>query len=130
MMVEFTQPLLDEAGDDPEQMNKALQFGMLFWNVTIVAESVGEEAAREQLSEMESELSGSAEDCRAFRGMAWILFERHAQMRAGSRVDMLRLLADLWGPDLSKGMPKFGWSHRLSRTAKRWLTKDKSADGH
>ena len=125
-MVEFAQPLLDVAGNDPEQMNKALQLGMLFWNVTIVAESVGEAAAREQLSEMETELSSSVEDCRAFRGMARILFERHASMRAGARVDMLRLLADLWGPDLSKGMPELGWRHRIKRTAKRWLTKDKN----
>lgn len=129
-IAEFTQPLLEAAGHDPEQINKALQFGMLFWNVAVSAEAVGEEMAREQLSKIESELCNCAEDCRAFRGMARTLFERNTEMRPGAKVNMLRVLESLWGPDLSKGMPKYGWGHRITRTAKRLLARDRNADGH
>ena len=125
-IAEFAQPLLDAAGHDPKQMTKALQFGMLFWNVAITAEAAGEETARKQLAEIESGLCNSAEDCRALRGMARTLFERNARMLPGAKVNMLHLIEDLWGADLSESMPKFGWCHRITRTAKRWLARETS----
>lgn len=127
-MLEFAKPLLDAAGHDQEQMNKALQFGMIFWNIAVCAEAVGEEMAKEQLSKAERELCNSSQDCKAFRGMAQTLFGRYAQIRPNAQVDMPRILESLWGPSLADVMPKLGLIRRIGRTAKRLLTT--KADAH
>jgi hypothetical protein len=129
-LAEFAQPLLEAAGPDPKKMNNALQFGMLFWNVAVSAEIAGEETAREQLSEIENGLCNSAQDCRAIRDMARTLFERYALMRPGARVNMLHVVEGLWGRDLSEGMPKFGWGHRIMRAGKRFIARKKATDGY
>lgn len=108
-------------------MNKALQFGMIFWNIAVCAEAAGEAMAKEQLAEIERELCNSVEDCRAFRGMAHILFGRYAQIRPDAQVNMPRILEALWGPNLADALPELGLMHRIRRTAKRLLTKPKSA---
>jgi len=128
-LVEFAQPLLDEAGHDSKKMDKALHFGMLLWNVAALAEAAGEETAREQLSEIENKLCNSAQDCRVFRDTARVLFERYAMMRPGARVNMLRVVEGLWGRDLSEGLPEFRWRHRIMRAAKRFLARRKTTDG-
>jgi len=120
-LTEFAQPLLDEAGDNPESMTKALNFGILLWNIAALAEAAGEETAREQLSEIENKLCNSAQDCRVFRDTVRVLFERYALTRPGAHVNMPCVLEGLWGRNLSKGMPKFGWRHRLMRTVRRFM---------
>ena len=129
-LVEFVQPLLDEAGHNSKEMDKALHFGMLLWNVAALAEAAGEQAAREQLSEIENELCNSAQDCRVFRDTVRVLFERYTRLRPGARVNMLRVVEGLWGRDLSEGLPKFGWRHRIMRAAGRVLARRKTTDGY
>lgn len=120
-LVEFAQPLLDEAGHDSKKADKALHFGMLLWNVSALAEAAGAETAREQLSEIETKLCNSAQDCCVFRDTARVLFERYTRTRPGARVNMLCVMEDLWGRDLSKGMPKFGWRQRIMLALRRFV---------
>lgn len=128
-LVEFIQPLLDEAGHDSKAMDKALHFGMLLWNVSALAEAAGAEAAREQLSEIENELCNSAQDCRVFRGTVRVLFARYALTRPGARVNMPGVLEGLWGRNLSEGLPKFGWLHRIMRTLRRFIRNEEKVPG-
>lgn len=128
-LTEFAQPLLDEAGDDPESISKALNFGMLFWNIAALAEATGEEAARQQLSEIENKLCNSAQDCSVFRDAVRVLFERYALTRPGARVNMPGVLEGLWGQNLSEGMPKFGWRHRIMRTLRRFTRNEEKVPG-
>lgn len=128
-LAEFAQPLLDEAGDDPESVTKALNFSMLFWNIAALAEAAGAEAAREQLSEIENKLCNSAQDCRVFRDTVRVLFERYALTRPGAHVNMPGVLEGLWGSNLSEGLPKFGWRHRIMWTLRRFIRNEEKVPG-
>lgn len=119
-LVEFLQPLLDEAGHDSKEIDKALHFGMLLWNIAALAEAAGEETAREQLSEIENELCNSVQDCRVFRDTVRVLFERYARTQSGARVNMPGIMEGLWGRDLSKGMPKLGWRQKIVLALRRF----------
>jgi hypothetical protein len=120
-LVEFARPLMDEAGHDSKKMDKALHFGMLLWNVAALAEAAGRDTAQEQLAEIENKLCNSAQDCCVFRDTARVLFERYTRMRPGARVNMLCVMEDLWGRDLSKSLPKFGWWRKIRLALRRFV---------
>jgi hypothetical protein len=108
LMVEFSQPLLEAAHDKPDAMNKALNFGMLFWNLA----TVGREFALEELPKIEKGMCKSDADRRDFRAMTRMMFERYQNMRSGAGEDLVAGLEEIWGPDLATGL---GESSRLNR---------------
>ena len=46
-MAAYVQPLLDDADGSPDQMNQALQFGVLFWNLALLPEEERDSALSE-----------------------------------------------------------------------------------
>ena len=116
-LLEFAQPLLEAAGDNHKEIDKAFKFSMMIWNVAISAENGGAETVGEQLAWIENRMCVSVEDSRVFRDTVRTLFERYASPRPGARVNLAGVLDDLWGRDLSRGVPRFGWRQRLMRTA-------------
>lgn len=109
LMVEFSQPLLEAAHGNPEAMNKALNFGMIFWNLA----TVGREFALEELPKIEKGMCKSDEDRRNFRSMARMMFERYQNMRSGAGENLISGLEEIWGPDFSAGLGE----SRLNRIA-------------
>ena len=109
LMVEFSQPLLDATHGDPDAMNKALNFGMLFWNLA----TVGREFALEELPKIEKGMCKSDEDRQNFRGMARMMFERYENMRPGTDDNLVSGIEELWGPDFAAGLGEFPRSNRV-----------------
>ncbi|MEP6864529.1 MAG: hypothetical protein ABJE66_28165 [Deltaproteobacteria bacterium] len=72
-MVRFTQPLLDAAGDDPDRMQRALNFGMALWNLALCKGDRHEQL----LAEM---ANGLGDDADKFRALAIDMVERHREM--------------------------------------------------
>ena len=116
-LLEFAQPLLKAAGDDQKEIDKALKFSMMIWNVAVSAENGGAETVGEQLAWIENRMCVSAEDSLAFRDMVRVMFNRYDSLRPGARVNLAGVLDGLWGRDLSRGVPRFGWRQRLMRAA-------------
>ena len=73
-MVEFAQPLLDGAGDSPEIMQRAMDLGVIFWNLAILPGSDRRKFLDERLSSMSEHLRDD------FRHMASMMIERHRLM--------------------------------------------------
>ena len=46
-MAAYVQPLLDDTDGSPDQMNQALQFGVLFWNLALLPEEERDSALSE-----------------------------------------------------------------------------------
>lgn len=121
-MVEFSQPLIDAAGDDHKNIDKAFKLGMLFWNLAAAAEFVeGDDIVRKQLTEMESRMGRTEDQRREFRSIAVMMFDRYARMRPEARTNLQRIIENLWGPDLASPAPKTGWLGKLAGAAKRVL---------
>ena len=71
----FSQPLIEAAGGEHEKIERAMTFGMVFWNMA-VAEDAGEKMlamALEHITKTEEEAAG-------FRALAASMVERHKQM--------------------------------------------------
>jgi len=68
-ITEYAKPLMDEAGDDYEKLNRALQFGMLFWNHALaIRRGTPQEEAEADVQRLLIELGfpGSEETLRSF----------------------------------------------------------------
>lgn len=118
-VAEFSQPLLDAAGHDEQSPEKALTLGMLFWNLAASAEAMGDGLIREQLPEVERRMCRTQEDCREFRGITRMMFERYERMRPNKGTDLVGILEDMWDEDFSSDMPRLGWVHRAVGAARR-----------
>lgn len=119
-LVEFSQPLVDAAGDDPKAIDRAFQLGMIFWNFGGAAEAGDDKFVREQLSAMENEISRSDGDVREFRAVVVTMFDRYAAMRPAARAHLERIIAGLQGVDRLSILSRFGWAGRIAGAAKRF----------
>jgi hypothetical protein len=72
-IVRFTQPLLDVAGDDPDRRQRALNYGLTFWNLAVC-----QEAKREEL--LADMTDGIGEEGEKFRSLAIDMIQRHREM--------------------------------------------------
>ena len=122
-LVEFSQPLVDAAGDDPKAFDKAFQFGLMFWNLAGAAEAGDDLFVREQLSAMENEILRSGSDVREFRAVVATMFDRYAVMRPSTRTQLERIIAGMQGADPSSAMPELGWAGRLTGAARKILSR-------
>ena len=123
-MAEFSQPLVDAAGDDPETINRAFQLGIIFWNLGLASEHDGDEIIREQLSKMEKESCRTGGDTREFREIAVMMFDRYATMRPGARANLQRIIEGVWGRNLAAAAPKFGLIGRFAGAVKDLFTRE------
>jgi hypothetical protein len=75
-MIEFVQPLIDRSDGSKEQIEKALSFGMLFWNIAILPRA--ERAAA--VEEVGRGIAQTDEDREAFRDLAKVMLARHDEL--------------------------------------------------
>lgn len=75
-MVDFLQPLLDDTDGSPEQMNRVMQLGMLWWNLATLPPGEREDL----LTEMVNKVSEEDEVRQEFRRVAVAMVERHRAM--------------------------------------------------
>lgn len=80
MMVEFTQPLIDAAGDDRKSIERAMTLGMLFWNLALCRDR---DAYDELLNPVLATVAGNDEERAQFLVLAEQMVERHRQMFPG-----------------------------------------------
>jgi hypothetical protein len=123
-LVEFSQPLVDAAGDDPKAIDRAFQLGMIFWNFGGAAEAGDDQFVREQLSAMENEISRTDGDVREFRSVVITMFDRYAVMRPAALTRLERIVAGMWGANLSSAASKLGWAGRIAGAAKKILSRE------
>ena len=73
----YAQPLLDDTDGSPDQMNQALQLGMLCWNVALLPEEERDSALRE----MRPVLKMEDDEFEAFRRTVVVpMIRRHQEM--------------------------------------------------
>ena len=76
-MVAYAQPLLDEAGGSPEQMNRALTIAQICWNLAVSPEEELESA----LANIQSTLKLDADEFEEFQRVVILpMIERHYDM--------------------------------------------------
>jgi hypothetical protein len=75
-MIEFVQPLLDNSDGSKEQVEKAISFGMLCWNIAILPRA--ERAA--EIEAAEHDIAKTDEDREAFRDLAELMLARHEKL--------------------------------------------------
>lgn len=76
-MVDFIQPLLEGAEGDTERMQKAMNLGMLFWNIAVSKDDVREELLQKLL---EGDAAKTEEARTDFREIAEMMIQRHRDM--------------------------------------------------
>jgi len=76
-IIAYAQPLLDEAGDSPEKMKKALDLAQFCWNLAILPEDGREEL----LSNLQTSLQMGDAEFRDFREtVIFSMIRRHHEM--------------------------------------------------
>ncbi|HYQ29877.1 MAG TPA: SEC-C domain-containing protein [Polyangiaceae bacterium] len=75
-MIEFVQPLLDKSDGSKEQVEKAVSFGMLCWNIAIMPRA--ERAVA--IDAAEREIAKTDEDREAFRDLVELMLARYEEL--------------------------------------------------
>lgn len=75
--VAYAQPLIDGTDGSPEQLQRALQLGQLFWNFALLPQ----EELDDSIAKLQTELKMNDEDARMFRiDMVEPMMQRHRKM--------------------------------------------------
>jgi SEC-C motif len=75
-MIEFARPLLDRSDGSKEQVDKALSFGMLCWNIAIMPRAERGVA----IDAAERAIAKTDEDREAFRDLVEVMLARYEQL--------------------------------------------------
>ncbi len=76
-IADFSQPLIDAAGNDPVAFQNALSLGSIFWNLAVCKE---ESVRKEMLEDLAKHTSKTEEERRGFRALAMMMIDRHQAM--------------------------------------------------